>query len=100
MRAAIRAVKMSSPKEVIVALPVGPADTCLDLERGEKVRVVCVRRIAGESFGSVGQWYDDFTPVETEDCRSILEKSRSDTPSVAAIRTELAPSQNRSLHQP
>jgi putative phosphoribosyl transferase len=85
MRAAIRAVKMSSPKEVIVALPVGPNDTCLDLERGEKVRVVCMRRIPSDSFGSVGQWYDDFAQVETEECRSILEKSRSELPSVGVV---------------
>jgi len=100
MRAAIRAVKMSSPREVIVALPVGPSDICLDLERGEKVRVVCVRRVAGESFSSVGEWYDDFTQIETKDCRSILEKSRAESPKLAAIKTELAPNQSRSLHQP
>jgi putative phosphoribosyl transferase len=75
MRAAIRAVKAAKPREVLVALPVGAADTCEDLERNEGCAVECLSRIAGESFGSVGQWYDDFSQVETEDCRGILNRA-------------------------
>lgn len=78
MRAAIRAVKQTSPLEVIVALPVGPADTCDTLQREEGCRVICLRLIEGEAFGSVGQWYDDFSQVETEECRDVLERNREE----------------------
>jgi putative phosphoribosyl transferase len=103
MRAAIRAIRCASPKEVVVALPVCPDDTCADLERGEKCRTICLRRIAGDAFGSVGSWYDDFTQVETEECRTILEKSRGDlhdVPRVSAFTTGPAANRAPSLHQP
>jgi predicted phosphoribosyltransferase len=87
MRAAIRAIKQSSPKEIIVALPVAPEDTCSEFEHGEKVKVVCLKRVASESFGSVGQWYDDFSQVETEECRTILERNRAALPEGIALTT-------------
>jgi predicted phosphoribosyltransferase len=87
MRAAIRAIKQSSPKEIVVALPVAPEDTCAEFERSEKVKVVCLKRVASESFGSVGQWYDDFTQVETEECRTILERNRAALPEGVALTT-------------
>lgn len=77
MRAAIRAVKSQKPLNVVVGLPVGPSDTCSELERQEGVKVVCVRTVSSSEFGSVGQWYDDFSQVETEECRDILVRSRS-----------------------
>jgi putative phosphoribosyl transferase len=76
MRAAIRAVKSQKPLQVIVGLPVGPVDTCSELEHQEVVKVVCVQPIPSGEFGSVGQWYDDFSQVETEECRDILVRSR------------------------
>jgi putative phosphoribosyl transferase len=76
MRAAIRAVKSQKPLQVIVGLPVGPVDTCSELEHQEVVKVVCVQPIPSGEFGSVGQWYDDFSQGETEECRDILVRSR------------------------
>jgi len=87
MRAAIRAIKQSSPKEIVVALPVAPEDTCAEFEHGEKVKVVCLKRVASELFGSVGQWYDDFSQVETEECRAILERNRAGLPKGVAVTT-------------
>ncbi len=77
IRAAIRAVRAQAPKRLIVGLPVGPVDTCQELEREEEVEVICLRPISSFEFGSVGQWYDDFSQVETEECRAILEQSRA-----------------------
>jgi putative phosphoribosyl transferase len=76
MRAAIRAVRTRAPRRIIVALPVGPTDTCQELEQQEDVEVVCLNRISAGEFGSVGQWYQDFSQVETEECRDILTESR------------------------
>lgn len=103
MRAAIRAIRLSSPKEIVVALPVCPDDTCADLQHGEKCRTICLHRVAPDAFGSVGSWYDDFTQVETEECRAILEKSRGgfhDVPSVSGFTTGPAANRAPSLHQP
>jgi predicted phosphoribosyltransferase len=77
MRAAIRAIRQSSPKEIVVALPVCPEDTCGDIERREKCRIVCLKRVGADEFGSVGSWYDDFSQVETDECKRILEQSRA-----------------------
>ena len=76
MRAAIRAIKSHKPREVVIALPVGPEDTCMELESEEGCEVVCLRRIGGESFSSVGEWYGDFSQVETEECRELLLANR------------------------
>jgi predicted phosphoribosyltransferase len=72
MRAAITAVQAEGPKEIVVGLPVAPQDTCRDIANVEGVRVVCLREIPGADFGSVGQWYDEFSQVETEECREAL----------------------------
>jgi predicted phosphoribosyltransferase len=76
MRAAIRAVRSRAPRRVIVALPVGPTDTCQELVQEEDVEVVCLHPVPAGEFGSVGQWYRDFSQVETEECREILTASR------------------------
>jgi len=103
MRAAIRAIRRSSPKEIVVALPVCPDDTCLDIERREKCRIICLQRVSGEAFGSVGSWYDDFSQVETDDCRAILEHSRSGLeglPTPAILTTAPAASRVQTPHRP
>lgn len=75
VRAAVRAVKRASPKEVVVALPVGPEDTCSDLEVDEGCRVVCLNRVDSSAFGSVGAWYEDFSQVDTVKCYELLRSS-------------------------
>ncbi len=77
MRAAIKAVQAQAPRQLIVALPVGPEDTCRELERAEGVKLVCLNQIAASDFGSVGQWYEDFSQVETDQCREILVLKRA-----------------------
>jgi putative phosphoribosyl transferase len=103
MRAAIRAIKQLSPKELVVALPVCPDDTCADIERREKCRIICLRRVNADAFGSVGSWYDDFSQVETDECRAILEKSRSGLDQALAatlLTTVPAASHAPNRHQP
>jgi putative phosphoribosyl transferase len=101
MRAAIRAIRQSAPKEIIVALPVCPEDTCGDIERSEKCRIICLRRVDADAFGSVGSWYDDFSQVETDQCRAILEKSRAEeVPSPALFTTGPGASRGQTLHRP
>lgn len=103
MRAAVRAVRARAPRRVTVALPVGPADTCRELEQEEGVEVVCLSRVPASEFGSVGKWYQDFSQVETEDCREILTASRegrTDRRSGDSSTTAPPASHGRCQHQP
>lgn len=74
MIAALQAVKTHNPREVIVAVPVASP------YRLEEVRrwcddVVCL--LTPEEFWAVGQFYEDFTPVEDEEVVQILREFAS-----------------------
>lgn len=76
MRAAIAALRSVAPKWIAVAVPVAPSDVCARV-RLEADDVVCAAQ--PEPFSAVGLWYEDFTPVSTEEVRHLLRLSRSDT---------------------
>jgi putative phosphoribosyl transferase len=69
MRAAVRAVRTAAPERVIVAVPVGPPDTCAELALLAD-ELVCPLRPA--SFSAVGQWYVDFSATTDEDVLKLL----------------------------
>lgn len=71
MRSAIRALKTLGPKEIIVAIPVAPANTCRELEK-EVDRVICLYQPS--PFHAVGQWYEDFTQTTDEEVSTLLEQ--------------------------
>jgi predicted phosphoribosyltransferase len=70
MRAAVAAVYRREPAAVIVAVPVGAADTCRELGRMVD-RVVCAR--LPEPFVAVRQGYDDFTQTPDEEVLRIMQ---------------------------
>jgi putative phosphoribosyl transferase len=71
MQAAIWAARLEHPRRLIVALPVGPEETLTHLAR-DVDEMLCLR--APPFFSAVGQFYEDFQPVEDEDVLSILSK--------------------------
>jgi predicted phosphoribosyltransferase len=71
MRAAVAAVRDQRPARVIVAVPVGAAETCDDLAMMADV-VVCVR--TPEPFAAVGYWYQDFSETTDADVRALLDE--------------------------
>lgn len=75
MRAAIQGVRGEHPSEIIVGVPVGPTSACREIER-MGCALICDQRIDDQSFSSVGDWYNDFPQVTTEECRDILVTSR------------------------
>ncbi len=77
MRAAIQAVQQHHPRELVVALPVGPGETCEEIQSEGQCSVECLHTIEADSFGSVGAWYDEFSQVETEECRELLHENRA-----------------------
>jgi putative phosphoribosyl transferase len=75
MKAAICGVFAQKPKEVMVAIPVAPTSSCVELEM-MGCTVICVQRIDEDIFSSVGQWYQDFPQISTAQCRQLLTRSR------------------------
>lgn len=71
--AAARAVRAAGARRVVLAVPVGPPTTVHRL-RAEADEVVCL--IEDESFFAVGQFYDDFTQVEDEEVRRLMERTK------------------------
>lgn len=74
MRAAIEAVRGLRPAEIIIAVPVAPAETCAALAP-EVDRVVCA--LTPEPFHAVGLWYQDFSQTTDDEVIQILESARS-----------------------
>jgi putative phosphoribosyl transferase len=79
MRAAIAAVRERGPRRIVVAVPVGAADTCAEIER-EIGTVICP--LQPDPFHAVGLWYYDFTQTTDDEVRECL--------AAAARNTELA----------
>ena len=73
MLAAVRAVRAGSPgcipKEIVVAVPVGPQSACRELAR-EADAVVCATM--PPAFDAVGQVYGDFHQVTDDEVRTLL----------------------------
>ncbi|HEX6250932.1 MAG TPA: phosphoribosyltransferase [Gemmatimonadaceae bacterium] len=73
MRAAVEAVRGLGPAEIVVAVPIAPAETC-DALAPEVDRVVCA--LTPEPFYAVGLWYQDFSQTTDDEVIHILESAR------------------------
>ncbi len=71
MRAAVQALRKTNPKRIVVAVPVGAAETCEDF-RDEVDEVVCGR--SPTDLGGVGAWYQDFTQTTDEEVCELLDQ--------------------------
>jgi len=71
MRAAAQAVRVQTPTAVVVAVPVGSRQTCMELSPLVD-EVICARM--PEPFAAVGQWYLDFHQTEDSEVRELLNK--------------------------
>jgi putative phosphoribosyl transferase len=69
MRAAIAALRRQNPAQIVVAVPVGAAETCADL-RSVADEVICLQ--TPEPFHAVGIWYQDFTQTSDDEVRDLL----------------------------
>ena len=73
MHAAVEALKEANAGRIIVAVPVGAADTCQKLQEDKVVDVVCLH--IPEPFYGVGRWYEDFSQTSDEEVLGLLAKS-------------------------
>ena len=72
MRAAALALRAQRPSRLVVAMPVGSAQTCEEFRR-EVDEVVCAE--TPEPFSGVGRWYEDFSQTSDEEVRELLEQA-------------------------
>jgi putative phosphoribosyl transferase len=72
MLAAVAAVRRQDPARLVVAVPVGAADTCEALRR-EADEVVC--SWTPEPFYAVGQGYRDFSATEDHEVTAALQET-------------------------
>jgi predicted phosphoribosyltransferase len=72
MRAAVAALRKRNPARIIVAVPVGSAQTCEEFAL-EADEVVCAR--TPDPFYAVGLWYGDFSQLSDEEVRDMLKQA-------------------------
>ena len=76
MRAAVKALRQSGAAKIVVAVPVGPLDTCREIEK-EADETICLS--TPEFFQAVGQYYEDFSQTSDEDVRELLNRTAQNT---------------------
>jgi putative phosphoribosyl transferase len=72
MRAAVKALRQRGAARIVVAVPVGPSDTCREFEDVAD-EVVCAS--APEFFQAVGQYYEDFSQTSDQEVRDLLARA-------------------------
>lgn len=75
MKAAVQALRRMGPAHIVVAVPVGAADTCAAMAN-EADEAICARE--PEPFYGVGLWYQDFTPTSDEEVKELLARADRD----------------------
>jgi putative phosphoribosyl transferase len=70
MRAAAEAIRVQSPAQLIVAVPVAAHSTCEEF-KDLVDEVVCAR--TPEPFFAVGLWYEDFSQTSDREVQQLLE---------------------------
>ncbi|MGA9525977.1 MAG: phosphoribosyltransferase family protein [Myxococcaceae bacterium] len=70
MRAAIKRLRLLSPKRIAVAVPVAPAST-RDVLQNEADEIICAK--TPPRFRAIGLWYDDFGQTTDEEVRLYMD---------------------------
>jgi predicted phosphoribosyltransferase len=73
MLAALQAIRLQRPREVILAVPVASPARLKSLEPWCD-RIICLAQ--PQSFQSVGQFYNDFTQLDDDEVVALLEQGR------------------------
>ena len=76
MRAAVKALRQSGAAKVVVAVPVGPQDTCLEIKQLAD-DAICLS--TPPFFQAVGQYYEDFSQTSDADVRELLSRAAQET---------------------
>jgi putative phosphoribosyl transferase len=85
-REACRVARARGARRVVLAAPVGPADSVKSLRR-DADEVVCAHVPA--TFFAIGQWYDDFSPIPEEQVSALLNKAAPAGGATGAAPTDI-----------
>jgi predicted phosphoribosyltransferase len=88
MRAAVAALRQQEPARIVVAVPVGAYESCVDLA-AEADEVICARM--PEPFYAVGLWYRDFAQTSDEEVRELLARAAAETQAGMGMEQPSAP---------
>jgi putative phosphoribosyl transferase len=77
MRAAVKALRQRGTAKIVVAVPVGPPDTCHELAE-EADETICLSTPV--FFQAVGQYYEDFSQTSDDDVRELLARAAQERP--------------------
>ena len=77
MHAALLAIRQQQPARLVMAVPVGAADSCQALQAVAD-EVVCVA--TPEPFRAVGLWYRQFPQTSDDEVHTLLEDAREHAP--------------------
>lgn len=72
MRAAVTALRLKGPGEIVVAVPVASRYICDELQE-ESDQTLCL--YTPLDFFAVGQWYQEFSQTTDEEVRTLLERA-------------------------
>src|SRR6201981_1165002 len=72
MRAAVKALQQRGAAKIVMAVPVGPPDTCNELAQ-QADEAICLS--TPPFFQAVGQYYDDFSQTSDDDVRELLNRA-------------------------
>jgi putative phosphoribosyl transferase len=72
MRAAVKALRERGAAKIVMAVPVGPPDTCQELAQ-QADEAICLS--TPPFFQAVGQYYDDFSQTSDDDVRELLNRA-------------------------
>jgi predicted phosphoribosyltransferase len=73
MRAAVLALRRLAPAHLVVAVPVGAAESCAALRQTADA---CVCVVEPGMLDGVGRWYDDFSQTSDGEVRACLDDAR------------------------
>lgn len=74
MKAAIEALRAHKPEKIIVAVPVSPPDTYMEIK--EQVdEFVCID--TPQPFYGVGMWYEDFSQTTDEEVKKYMNQANN-----------------------
>jgi predicted phosphoribosyltransferase len=72
MRAAVKAMRQRGATKIVVAVPVGPPDTCQELAQAADE---IISLSTPPFFQAVGQYYEDFSQTADDDVRELLTRA-------------------------
>lgn len=71
MRAAARALRKRNPARLVIAVPVGPPDTCREMrDKGDEV--ICLE--TPSPFMGVGRWYRSFPQTQDDEVTELIDR--------------------------